>query len=45
MDRNAINHTNLPLHAENKIYFFLSERKMATAVIIKWYIRTVAKLV
>jgi hypothetical protein len=43
-DRIAINHTTLPLHAENKIYLFLSERKMASDVIIKWYIRTATKL-
>lgn len=43
-DRNAIKNVIFPLHIENKIYFFLTGRKAATIVIIKWYIRAVTKL-
>lgn len=43
-DRNAKKHMIFPLNAENRFYFFLSGRKMATDVIIKWYTRTAIKL-
>ena len=43
-ENNAISYIIFPLHTENKFYFFLSGRKSATAVMIKWYIRTMIKL-
>jgi hypothetical protein len=39
-DTNTKRYMTFPLYAENKVYFFLSGRKRATNVIIKWYIRT-----